>query len=338
MIRLALIARCDGGGLAAVTQELWRHLRPVKTLVLDVESSRGVGDPSKYAGGPGEIRVITRFPQADDIQWLLTDVDVAWTVETPYTAAMCSQAKRMRVPVVLQAMPELYDKRECPNATVVVPTSWEQSTIPRSQLLPVPVARDRLPGRERSGVRTFVHVWSNAFEDRNGTEILLRALSSVTVPCNLLVRSPAKLRLPARVGHVEVVHDRAWYPNYWDGWQQDGDALIMVRRFGGLSLPMLEAASMGMPVISTDLAPQNEWIPSTTLLPVSDPRRVRMKGGTYPVWSADPLRLALIMDRLVRDNNLARWCSQQSIEYARTMSWETQLPVYEAFLDRVAAR
>lgn len=332
-MRLGLIARCDRGGLAAQTYELWRHLKPDKTLVLDVESSRGPSEPGKITDEHGEVRVCRGFPARREWQWLTSHIDVILTVETPYASALCSFAARTKTRVVVQANPELFDPRECPDSIVILPTSWESHRVEGATVLPLPVPTDMLPYRHRDGVRTFVHQWAPAFHDRNGTEVLLAALPSITVPCNLIVRGPAKLKLPARVGHVEVVHDRRQYANYWEGWPEEADCLVLPRRFGGLSLPMMEAAALGMPIITTDLAPQNEWVPRPGLVKVKPgPHYVRMKGGQFPVWDVDPVALALAMDRMVRDNEQASFCSHASRLYARCNSWAWMLPEYEKFL------
>jgi glycosyltransferase involved in cell wall biosynthesis len=104
---------------------------------------------------------------------------------------------------------------------------------------------------------------------------------------------------------------------------------VMPRRYGGLSLPMQEAASLGMGVITTDLEPQNRWFPPDSLVPASLYAQFRTPVGRIDIHACDPRDLAAKMDEFSRDPGLMAWCSRASEVYAQSISWETLKPQYE---------
>lgn len=322
-------ARADRGGLAAQTREFHRHLRPDRTLLVDLGSAgRGPCDPSWY---PGAF-VTTGVPSQGTVAHFLNGLDVVWAFETPYLPDAFDLARSLGVRSVLYANPELWHAELAPPDVVVAATGWRLDLLPPgAQVLPFPVARDRLPFRRRTAAETFVHVAAPAMLDRNGTRLVLAAMRYVTRRCRLIVRGYPG-RLPQRIGRVEIIHDRSDPADYWEGWPDDGDVLLLPRRYAGLSLPMQEAMSLGMPVVSLDLTPQNAWLPPETLVPAVDGTPYRMAGGRVHVARASSRDLARVVNRLVDDPALVARCSDLANEHAATISWETMLPRYQALL------
>lgn len=338
MTRLGLWgARADSGGLSAQTLEFARHMQPERVLLMDLgERGRGPADRSWYPDATvaegctmNDERLIARF---------LRDVDVLWGAETFYSARLVEMARRVGVRTILQANPELYGMdSDNPPDEVWLPTSWEADRIPGAQVVPVPVARDRLPFRLRTEAKTFLHVAAPAFHDRNGTRLLLGALRFVRNPCRVIIRGPEKTALPAaayrsRWRHIEIVVDESTTSDYWATYPDEADVLVLPRRYGGLSLPMREAASLGMPVLTLDLEPQREWLPAESFIGAKRGRFVPMVGGRFMVHDADPRELAQRMDRLIAEPDLVEKMSRASDEWAESLSWDRLLPVYREAL------
>lgn len=320
-------ARADRGGLAAQTREFHRHLQPDRThVVLLAERGRGQQDPAWYPDAT---------TSSDDIGPKMADrfldgLDAVWCAETPYRSDFFDRARRAGVRSYLHANPELWKVDFAPPDVVLAPTSWRLDLLPDPVVLPFPIARDRLPFRQRSEARTFVHVAAPAMADRNGTRLVMAALPFVRSEIRLLILGyPGTL--PSRVGRVTVerVDETA---DYWRAWPDDGDVLLLPRRYAGQSLPMNEALSLGMPVVSLDVAPQNDWLPPETLVPGTRRSPRRMAGGPVMVHDADPRTLARVIDRLATDPELVRQCSDAADIHAEAMSWDTLLPVYRRLL------
>lgn len=327
--RLGLLgARADRGGLAAQTREFHRHLHPDRTLVMDLgDAGRGSSDLSWY---PGATVVHGDTIPADVLDRFLDGLDAVWAAETPYRDSAFARARALGVRSFLHVNPELWDRRDRPDV-LLAPTSWR---LPRgATVLPFPVARDRLPYRQRTEARTFVHVAAPAMADRNGTRLVLEAMRHVRRPIRLLLLGATEPP-PAWIGQVQVsaLPEAA---DYWRAWPADGDVLLLPRRYAGQSLPISEALSLGMPVVSLDLEPQRAWLPPETLVPVTRSTPVRMKGGLVPVADADPRALACVVERLHDDPTLVARCSALADEHAGTISWTALLPRYlETFSHR----
>lgn len=319
---LAMIARADDGGLGAMTWEVWRHLHPARTLiVLADHRTRGRAHPERF-DGPGEVRVARMFPKSADVAWLTAEADVVYTAETFYGA-------KIRGPrTALHVMPEMHAHDTA--SAMLLPTPWRAEHFPGGIRLPVPVARDRLPYRQRTEATTLFHVAGNAMADRNGTDLLLSALDHVRHPCRLLIRGGQPHR--ERHGLVDVEwlghHDGP----YWEAWPDDAGVLVLPRRFGGLCLPMLEATSLGLPIVTLDLDPQRSWLPAAGLVPTTGSTPVRMRGGTIDVHSTGVVMLAGRIDRLLADPALVAALSARADVLAAERSWEALLPEWQATL------
>src|SRR5690349_8790171 len=102
-------ARCDGGGLDSVTREIHRHLRPERTLLLDL-GGRGRGDcvPDDYRYGEVFRCDWMGGLPANAVDWVCDPAcDVLVAVETFYDDRILTLARQRGMRVILYAMPEL---------------------------------------------------------------------------------------------------------------------------------------------------------------------------------------------------------------------------------------
>lgn len=336
---VGLITRCDSGGLASQLLEIHRHIRPELTLnVIFGADARGPEDAGRF-GLPSEtVWHARRTIPPDLLADFASRVTTVMVVESPYCKDGLDIMRMAGARVVLLANPELHSPWDHGDPSeLYVPTCWNlaPNDLP-AEHLPQPVALDRFPYRPtRDRCRTFVHQTAPAMLDRNGTRTVLRACEYVTQPCRLIITGHlgpniAPSEVPSRIGVVDV----EWCPDvqddYWKAWPADGDCLVSPRRYGGLSLPILEAAAQGMPTLASGVMPQVMW-DSVIPVPTSLRETVPMKGGPVHVWTVDPHDLARAMDACVRDEHWAER-SKAAYGWAVDNSWGTLLPRWEEVL------
>lgn len=329
--RIGLIARCDNGGLGNMTWEFHRHVRPDRTLVVRLGTEgRGTEYPERFTAGHDgqrlDVRVTAGWPTAEELLWLIDGSDVVYTAETTYSPHLPTMCARQKVRLVVHVMPELFgtdllDAHREHGTVLWVPTTWRHATVHDASLMPVPVATDRLADVDVREVRTMLHVSAPAMLDRNGTELLKMAIPHCRERWTLLVQGPESPSNPETVGSVLV---RAAGPaprEYPDLYGPPVQALVLPRRYGGLSLPMQEAAACGLPVVTTNLAPQDEWVHPHTMVEAGDYNTATMKGGQVPVHRCSPERLAAVLDCLVADPPLAREAAAASRAHGEALAW-----------------
>lgn len=323
MKRLGLIVRSDfGGGLANQSWECFRHLAPEKTLVI-LMGERGRGTPERFERYDPAYLVHYRRESAQDFATMrefLTDIDVVLSIETMYEPFILGTAKERGIETVLYSNPELLARDDPAEIAdrYLWPAEWLAPFPVDGEVLPWPCSTDVTPRQEIGWPPRFVHVGAPAFHDRNGSEIVLAA--------GMLTTGDYSLNIPQSV------------EDHWDLYR-DADCLVLPRRYGCLSLTMLEAAAMGVPTLTTDLAPQNGWFGKWApwlLIPHGDPVYRSMKGSQHHkgepgvgVFDPHPAHLALAMDRLAARADVLDALRVEVREWAEARSWDVLLPRWQ---------
>jgi hypothetical protein len=337
---VACILRCDNGGLGNISREIVRHLTPERVLLVDLHGSgRGPCDPA-----PFDLPEIDLYRtdflgglNAVALDWITSEgVDVLFGMEVWYEGyelagqGILARAHNNGLRSVLYAMPELspwcVDSGLRPRPhTFAVPTAWRLDTMPHgTTVLPLPVARDRLPFTHRSQVASLYHVAAPAMLDRNGTDLFLTALPFVTEEVFVTIRNSSDrgLVIPRCRADVEVIDKPA--DHYWQIVPDHVDLLVQPRRYGGLSLPVQECASLGIPTLLLDSDPY-AMFDFAHVIPNRGSRDRRMKGGMVPVYDADPRALAAKIDQLVRDPTRQQAASHAADAWAEAHAWDSPL-------------
>lgn len=328
----ALIGRADDGGLGQQTVELARHVPPERVLVVDLgERGRGATRPERYECDQLRIAPGPEITAAD-WRWVTAGAPTLFAAETGYHDDWCEAARARGVRSVLQANPELYggDRPD----VLTVPTPWEARRLPSPVVVPVPVARDRLPPREvPSTVTTFFHPQAPAMLDRNGTRIVETAARFIRQPVRIVIGTTAVQRPQERQIGRCVIERRPPSRDYWSAYPEDCSALILPRRYGGLCLPAQEAASLGWPILTTALPPQTAWLPPQHMVAARPWRqRVRMVGGRFDVATVHPAELAAAIDRMATDAQLVAAMSEASGSWAASLDWSLWADRYASLL------
>lgn len=343
-MKIGLIARADNRGLGVTTSEFYRHMKPHRTLVIDM------GDLSPYDNHfdryPGEqvVKVDNTLRINEDImKSFCSDVDIIYTAETPYDYDFFNIARDMGTVTVLHVNPEFHRYNvdfNLPTPDVfAIPTNWLKSQIKDALLLPVPVATDRLEYKLRTSATKFLHVAGHkAVADRNGTELIYQSASLISEPCEIFVRTQSELGRRRMRYHQAKVHtineDR---PEYWTAYD-DVDVLLAPRRFGGLSLPMQEAAASGLPIISLDLSPQNEWLTKPELIPTRAHHKIRTQLGLLDCYDANFRHLVHAVNTFIRQPNIVESISSKRLEWREAMSWDIWRDKYLQFFEQAIKR
>jgi len=182
--------------------------------------------------------------------------------------------------------------------------------------------------KHRTTIKRFIHnAGSKGSQhlDRNGTELLIKALPKINPEVEIVIRSrdtQFKIddpRVKLEVG--DVAYDDLW---------EEGDAFIFVESYNGLSLPLQEAYAAGMFVIAGDRYPINTWLPKEGLVEPDSVKDIRYV-------------FDIIQKADYNSNNLAEkinyWYgkdisdySTKGIEWGKRNSWANLKKVYTDLL------
>lgn len=328
---LAMICRAEQGGVSSQLWEIYRHVQPDKALILTLaDEPRGRPRLGRYALPGCEHRVSPHHPiDMETLDWLLDGTHTVFTVEGPYDNRLPTLCAQRHVRLVYHANPELWDDRYRGATTKVwLPTVWEARRVKDSEVMRMPVDRERCKYRERSEAKTFLLPYGPAFHDRNGRDLFLAASDLVTSDVRLVVGGmhPTDATHP-RVEHSGEVED------YWQLYD-DADVLVLPRRYGGLSLCIQEAAACGLPIVTLDLPPYNTEVHRAGLVPTTWAYMARMRGGRFEVHNCAPEALAETIDRLASTPDLVAEMSAHSDRFAATLDWEFHVERWRARLHR----
>jgi glycosyltransferase involved in cell wall biosynthesis len=346
-VKVAMLARASNRGLGIQTKAFHDRMGPDRTLVLDLGRERDPLDvhldwyPDAWdACSPEQL---TR----DQVAGFLEGMDLLYTAETFYADEVIRTARDLGVKTVVHANFEFLlwlRHPEMPRPDLfLAPSPWRFAEWPEPKaLVPFPVDRERFPFRQRAEARTFLHVggWPTQ-ADRNGTWSLLQALRHVHVPMRVVVTTQHELPtsltdrrmippcgdLEVRVG--DVADNRALY--------EEADVLVLPRRFGGLCLPMNEAASLGLAVLALDREPENEWLPPAGRVPCIEHSYFEGQPGRITVHAAKDEELAAKLQGLALDPESVALLSKAGDERAEAISWTAIEPLLRSTFERLCS-
>ena len=333
-MRLGLVAWGTPTGLGYQTRALFRHLKPAKTMVIDLAARKGL--PFYGEWFPGGRRVSGVPGDADCVEFL-RDLDVVFCCETPLNYRLFEFARERGVRTVLQYNFEFLDYLARPNlprpTVFAAPSPWmiERLAGWPVSFLPVPVEAEVFPQRKVTELRTVTHVAGRvAVHDRNGTGDFLRlaaACRDLDVEWVVFAQTLSDGLGVSGVRLVTETPSRA-------GLYAEGDVMVLPRRFGGLCLPLNEAMQSGLPVVMPAVDPQTRWLPPGWLVPARRAGSFRAK-SEIDLWTTDSRALEAKIRAWAGDPGLVEEAASQARDIAAGMTWEALKPAYEAFLEAV---
>jgi glycosyltransferase involved in cell wall biosynthesis len=334
-MKIGLIARADSTGLGTQAKEFFAHI-PCKALVIDFqnmsEKSRHLlipdlsAFPDQQVFHWGNKHPLTNGMPIEVIREFIQGLDILFCMETAYDYNFFELCRQKGVKTVLQLNYEFLDfpSHLTGPALFASPSMWHYDEIPEPKVfLPVPVRDFPLLERKENN---FLHIAGRMAQyDRNGTQTLFKALEHVESEMTVTIKSQNPIHIPhLRNTKVTLVVDSTNKQNYLDNYT--GGTLVMPRKYGGLCLPMNEAISLGMPVITTDISPNNTWLPREWLIHARLSDSFKCK-KVVDVYECDPVHLAARMDSFCDPETYHRACDQ-AFEIKKTITWEALLPKY----------
>lgn len=327
-------ARADDRGLGRVTHDFYRHMRPDRTLVIDMGQwarrypqhlDRYPGAAvTPFNGGRLDDAVMCRF---------FTGLDVAVMYETAYDHRAYDIARAAGCRTVLMTMPEFHRHltESLPHPDVVwAPTVWRLDTLPGARVVPVPVAAPPPQRAGRAGVLRVLHVGGHRTSgDRNGTLSFLRSLRQVTGDVTVKVTSQDRIPAVQGLRHIPITHTGP-VEDHWQLYDR-ADVLVMPRRYGGLCLPVQEALACGLGVVMTGCSPNPEtwpidpvdWKPGALLA---------TPGGKITLADPDLADLSGVITRLAQHPAEVDRLQASARAWAAEHSWDALEPLYRSEL------
>lgn len=356
-MKIGLIARADNSGLGMQTLEFFRHMKPYRTIVVDIsEYNKNKTYPERYAGGPDQqVFHVKGFLQDEDIRLFLDGLDVVFIAEASYNPMFYAIAHTMGVKVAVQYNYEFFDwfdrnKIDCPDM-FIAPSRWHYEDVDKFCInkgiahvyLHCPVNRDLLPPRSIERAQVFLHpAGKPASHDRNGTRTVIEASRYVKSNVEIVVHFQGEQGLQHQTTHTtedyityaeehgnmdKLIISVQEYENYIDVYAE-GDVLLLPRRYGGNCLPLNEALAVGMPVIMPDIQPNNHILPPEWLVPATT-RETFTPRTTVDLYDVDPVVLARKIDEFasLSDEDMNMY-SELASAISDQISWETMKPMY----------
>jgi len=308
-MKIGLIARMDDTGLGNQCLELAKMLNPSKVFLVDSSSwneGKFTTHPEWYKNYNTQLGNPEGWIQEHEIVEFLNDLDVVISCELFYSDNVVPFARDAGIKTILQFNYEFLhhmEPRHLPDV-LLSPSFWYLEEVKELYgnhcevvHLPPPTEHTQFDKVRQNNLskkhRRLLHVVGKAAtQDRNGTNTVIEMLKyaesdfeivfKVQTGSNFICNDPR-----ARIEYSNVVNRTDLYDGF--------DALILPRRFAGLCLPMNEALLSGLPVIMTNISPNDkvlpkEWLIRSTQIKTFNTRR------TITAYSGSPVELAQKID------------------------------------------
>lgn len=285
MARIGIIARADLTGLGIQSRNWVRLLNPHKVVVIDSSTFNHNQQHFEWYSNRRNVFKVNGFIKPHEINSVLYDIDVLLTFEIPYNYELISAARAKGIKTIIQNNWEFTDYLQNPGLPLpdllVNHSYWHLDDQKKlwpdiSDYCPTPLFVEDYDDimlhnveRDATLMRRFVHIAGRrAYKDRNGTQDVLEAMK--------LIPPDYKFELVIKAQNAEVgdfkdpriTLDRS-SPVDEKELYRDFDAMILPRRYAGASLPMNESLAAGLPVIMTDIDPNNKVLPKGWLVPAT---------------------------------------------------------------------
>lgn len=336
--RLGVVVRMDDRGLAYLTQEFVAHMAPERVLVVDMNDPRfpmrpirpRVGCQWFYASFDGGVL-------HGPIDEFLSGLTHVYTAETGYDIGFFQRARERRVASICHVMPEFDnftgERDEVQPTAIWLPTTWRQDKVARSVVVPVPAPVAPRP-RRRTEIRTVVHVGgSRAMPDRAGSRSAFDAVEWATDDVRWIFYTQRERGYPRSLEGRKNVEIRVG--SVEDRWAlyDEADLLLAPRRFGGLSLPVLEAAACGLPVLMLANDAMSRF--GSVFVTARPQGTFRTAGGDIEIFEGEPWLIGQAVTDLVKGDNDIGAMSDVVYETACLLSWPNMVERYLQEIEKV---
>ena len=315
-MRLGIIARADKTGLGNQTKELVDMLKPHKILLIDSSHFNGNKQyPEWYAGYNVQV-TSAGFISNMELNKFLDDVDVIISCEIFYNKRLAALAYRRGIKTILQYNYEFFeyfvvDGMRLPTV-LLAPSVWNMDIMQKAyghatQLTylppptnPITFSRANIVNQSKTHKRILHIAGKRANNDRNGTDIVVEMLKYSKADYELVIKVQGDYS--PRRADKRLIIDNSNPDNRADLYA-GFDLMILPRKYGGLCLPMNEALLSGLPVIMTDISPNNHILPKEWLVEASWRDKIEFKGLT-DLYETNPRKLAELVDKFMNEYDI----------------------------------
>lgn len=273
MVKLGILAFANDSGLGNQTRRLVQMLKPYRIMLINATFSKNKQFRKDWYDGFNGY-VVSGFPNNYEIRVFLRGLTHVLCAENPLNFFLLEQARRSGIKSYIQSNYEFCDNLSDDSLPLpdyfLMPSYWHLDTMiakygDRVVYLPPPIdPNEFVVAREinmnRIGKVRFLHIVGTlAANDRNGTLDLLESLKYTKSDFELVIRSQHDLprEYISNDKRIKYIVENA---SSCEDMYKDFDALILPRRYGGLSLTTNEALMSGLPVIMPDISPNNELL------------------------------------------------------------------------------
>lgn len=337
-MKLGILAYASRTGLGYQTKDYVDHLDPAKVLLIDLSMFNGMEiHPEWYEGR--NIVLSRGIPTPEVINQFLDGLDVVFMAETPLNYYLVEECKRRGIKCINAYNYEFLDYFNHPDwegfDILAAPSVWNIDIVKnlnkgKVHHFPVPVNRNH-GIRDIRHLKTIFHVLGRpAVHDRNGTLSFLSAIEVLGRQFEYVVYYQEPQDARGRE-YFQPVRDRLYSMKDRFGIKivvdcqdnmemfQEGELMVLPRRYGGLCLPMQEALSWGIPVIMTDVSPNNSVLPKEWLVK-SVQKDVFRGHAEIPVFDADVSDLVAKIGSFSNDEFLVSNCKVAD-SIGESLSW-----------------
>lgn len=312
--RLGIIARSDATGLGVQSRNWVRLLNPDKVILIDsTPFNHNEQHPDWYKDY--NVMPIYGFVQPNQINQVLDNIDVLLSFEIFYSYELVRAAKAKGIKTILQNNWEFTDYLQ--NSSLPLPDllvnhsywnldeqkkRWPQiSTYCATPVFVEDYDSITMQNFEKKGKRRFLHIAGRrTYEDRNGTEDLLKAVRLIPLDVDFELVIKTQTTEIGNTNDPRITIDKT-APDDEKELYRGFDGLIMPRRYGGACLPMTEALAAGLPVMMTDVDPNNKVLPKQWLVDAT--RKTSFMARTeIIVYESDIQELADKIEEWATDN------------------------------------
>lgn len=331
MKRYGLIGNCYNTGISHIASGFAEHLN-MKALLVDNKPFTAF--PQRFKN-----HRITKTLSPEDVEWLLSDIDVLMIIETPYDWNILIRAWTKGVKIVFMPMIEWLDRSKkelryvslflCPSPYTTKKLREDRILTPCFEL-PCEVPSDGTKFKKRkkiTKIKTFLHnAGHGGIGGRNSTTELMQAIKMTTIPARFIIRS--QFPIPNKVQDARITYIEGNVENYWDLYNE-GDVWIMPWKYGAAALGIQESLAAGMLPCITDMDPFNKYIPKELLIkPKSLSERPHYAGQEELYADQDPVLIAQTMEKLyslpsAKIYKLFNWAEKKK----KYFDWEIWKPV-----------
>ena len=315
-IRIGQIGSAYNTGISHISWGFAEHLN-AKTLLYDYKPLTMF--PERFPNS----KITKEIVQAD-IDWLLSDIDVLITVETPYFWDVYRQARAKGIKTVLMPMYEWLDRSRtelqyvdlfiCPSESTYHSMWGNKIQVPTE----IPVDLTKFTPQIVKKAKVFLHNSGHGgLYGRNSTLELLQAIPMVKSNVRFIINSQYKLD---RIDDSRITYTEANIKNYWNLYNGE-DVWILPGKYGVAYVGIQEAMASGMPIMFTDMYPFNSYLPKELLIKPASINTIKIYANQAEQSAVhDPAIIAAKIDE-VAQMDLTKY-SERSLELAKEWSWD----------------